>query len=180
MAEVTVDIATGKTKVDRLTCVGDVGVIGNLLGVEGQAYGGMSHSVGFALKEDYSDVKKHSSMVGAGILECEEMPDDIELIWHESYRKDGPHGSAGASENFQSSGHVAVLNAIKDAAGVRIYELPATPEKIKAALDAKADGKILKPEKYYLGGEFYDEIDELAKENIPDEINRKYMKLTSE
>ena len=119
-------------------------------------------------------------MVGAGILECEEMPDDIDLIWHESYRKDGPHGSAGASENFQSSGHVAVLNAVNDAAGVRIYELPATPEKIKSALAAKAEGKILKQEKYYLGSEFYDEIDELAKDNIPDEINRKYMKLASE
>lgn len=180
MAEVTVDTATGKTKVDRLTCVGDVGVIGNLLGVEGQAYGGMSHSVGFALKEDYSDVRKHATMVGAGILECEEMPDDIELIWHESYRKEGPHGSAGASENFQSSGHVAVLNAINDAAGVRIYELPATPQKVRAALEAKAAGKELKPEKYYLGGDLYDELDELAKSNVPDEINFKYMKLTME
>lgn len=177
MAEVEVEVATGKTKVTRLTCVADIGVIGNLLGVEGQAYGGMSHSVGFALKEDYSDMKKHSTMVGAGILEIDEMPDDIDLIWHESYRKHGPHGSAGASENFQSSGHVAVINAINNAVGVRIYELPAKPEKVKAAMEAKAQGKELKPDPYYLGGDLYDEIDYLDAHPVPEDVNRRYMKL---
>ena len=171
MAEVEVDTDTGKTKVLKLTCIADVGKVGNLQGVEGQAYGGMSHSVNFALKEEFSDVKKHSTMAGAGILECEEMPDDIELLFHDSYREWGPFGSSGCSENFQSSAHVAILNAINKAAGVRIYELPAKPEKILAALKAKKEGRELKPEKYYLGRDLYDEIEHLQANPIPDEEN---------
>ena len=46
---------------------------------------------------------------------------------------------------------MAVINAIKDATGCRIYELPATPDKVKAALAAKQNGQELKPAKYYLG-----------------------------
>jgi aldehyde oxidoreductase len=170
MVEASVDLETGKTKVNRITSNADIGVIGNVLGVEGQAYGGIMHSVGFALKEDYSDMKKHDNMVGAGIIEIDEFPDDIELMWHESYREDGPHGSAGCSENFQSSCHVAVLNAIHDATGVRVYELPAKPEVVLAALQ----GKNIQPEKYYLGGELYDVIDELDANPIPEEINMRF------
>ena len=163
MSEVEVDTATGKTKVLKMTCVGDIGVIGNYLGVEGQAYGGMSHSLGFALKTDFSDMKKHSTMIGAGITECEDMPDDIELMWHETYRKNGPHGSAGCAETFQSCGHMAIINAIKNAVGVRIYEMPATPEKVKKAMEAKAAGKEIKPDKYYLGPDLYEDLDHLEK-----------------
>lgn len=170
MAELHVDTETGKTTVDRITSIADVGVIGNRLGVEGQAYGGMMHSVGFALKEDYSDMKKHSSMVGAGITEIDEFPDDIELLWHESYRENGPHGSAGCSENFQSSGHMAVINGIYDATGIRVFELPAKPEVILSALK----GENIKPEKYYLGGELYDVIDELDANPVSDDTNRRF------
>ena len=84
MSEVEVDVATGQTKVLALKAASDVGVIGNLQGVEGQAYGGMSHCVGFALKTDFRDMKKHSTMKGAGITEIEDMPDDIELLWQET------------------------------------------------------------------------------------------------
>jgi aldehyde oxidoreductase len=170
MAELHVDTETGKTAVDRITSVADVGVIGNYLGVEGQAYGGMMHSVGFALKEDYSDMKKHASMVGAGITEIDEFPDDIELLWHESYRENGPHGSAGCSENFQSSGHMAVINGIYNATGIRVFELPAKPGVLLAALS----GENIKSEKYYLGGDLYDVIDELDSNLVPDEVNRRF------
>jgi aldehyde oxidoreductase len=177
LIEVHVNIETGKTTVDRIVSVCDVGRIGNLLGVEGQAYGGMMHSIGFALKEDYSDMKKHSSMVGAGTLEIDEMPDDIELIWHDSYRENGPHGSAGCSENFQSSPHVAVINAIDDAVGVRVYELPARPEVILKSLAEIEAGKKnpLKPEKYYLGCELYEELDYLTENPVSEEVNRQFM-----
>lgn len=172
MAEVSVDTKTGKTKVDRMTCVSDIGVIGNILGVEGQAYGGIEHSIGFALQEDYSDFKKHSTMTGAGTLRIDQMPDDIELLWYPDYRKRGPHGSAGASENFQSTGHVAILNAIDDACGVRVYEIPARPEKILAGLR----GESLKPEPYYLGGDFYELYEKMVtEERVPDDVDREYM-----
>jgi len=166
MSEVEVDTATGDTKVLALKAASDVGVIGNLQGVEGQAYGGMSHCLGFALKTDFRDMKKHATMKGAGITEIEDMPDDIELLWQETPRTIEPHGSAGASECFQSALHVAILNAINNAVGVRVTELPASPEKVRAGIEAKARGEELKTPKYYLGPDFYEDLDDLAKHPV--------------
>ncbi len=145
MSEVEVDVATGRTKVLALKAASDVGTIGNLQGVEGQAYGGMSHCLGFALRLDFRDMQKHSTMRGAGITEIEDMPDDIELLWQETPRQYEPHGSAGASECFQSALHVAILNAINNAVGVRITELPASPEKVKAEYRNKHEGRRSRP-----------------------------------
>jgi aldehyde oxidoreductase len=113
--------------VKRWTTVADVGVIGNKLAVDGQAYGGLSHSIGFALSEDYQANKKTANPVGAGIPQIDAIPDDFNIIYVENPRPAGPQGSCGCSENFQSSGHMAVINAINNAIGVRVYELPATP-----------------------------------------------------
>lgn len=67
------------------------------------ALSGMSHCLGFALKTDFRGMKKHSTTKGAGITEIEDMPDDVELLWQETPRVSEPHGSAGASETFQSA-----------------------------------------------------------------------------
>jgi aldehyde oxidoreductase len=57
---------------------------------------------------------------------------------------------------------MAILNGIYDATGVRIYELPASPEKVKAELEKiKRGGKSLPPKKYYLGVDMYDILEEL-------------------
>ncbi|MDL2264194.1 molybdopterin-dependent oxidoreductase, partial [Synergistaceae bacterium OttesenSCG-928-I11] len=127
LAEVDVEVATGKVKVDRMTLVSDIGKVGSYQSVLGQAWGGFSHSLGFALTEDYDDVVKHATMAGAGVPKCNDVPDDMDVIFHESEHPDGPHGSTGCSESYQSSGHVAILNAIANATGARIYTLPAKP-----------------------------------------------------
>ena len=159
LAEVEVDTKTGKTTVISYTSVDDVGVIGNIAAVDGQAYGGLSHCIGFALSEDYEDVKKHNNILGAGIPTIKDIPDDFNLIHHVTKRTKNPFGSSGASEAFQSSGHMAVINAINNACGVRIYEIPATPVKVKAGLDKLAKGeKIDPPKKYFLGSDFYEEM----------------------
>lgn len=162
LAEVEVDTATGKATCIKFTCVDDVGKIGNIDAVNGQAYGGISHSIGFALTEDYDDVKKHANMYGAGVPYIKDVPDVINIIHYERADEIGPFGSSGASEAFQSSGHVAVLNAIEDACGVRIYEMPAKPEKIKAGLEILAKGgKIEPPKKYFLGSDLFDELENI-------------------
>lgn len=162
MAEVEVDTATGKTTVTRFVCVDDVGKIGNIDAVNGQAYGGISHCIGFALSENYDDVKKHNNMLGAGVPYIKDIPDEINIIHYERADEVGPFGSSGASEAFQASGHVAVLNAINNACGVRIYEMPATPEKVKAGLDIiAAGGKVQPPKKYFLGSDLYDELEDI-------------------
>jgi len=162
MAEVEVEVATGKTNVIGMTCVDWVGKVGNIQAVDGQAYGGISHAIGFALKENYDDVKKHTNMYAAGVPYIKDIPDDMKVIHLDGFDERGPFGSSGASEAFQSSDHVAVINAINNACGVRIYELPATPEKVKEGLDIlAAGGKIEPPKKYFLGSDFYDEMENI-------------------
>ena len=162
LAEVEVDTATGKTKVLKMTCVCDVGVVGNIHSVLGQGYGGISHSIGFALSEDYDDVKKHNNIASAGIPDIEMIPDDIDIQFIDHPRAYTPFGSSGCSEMFQSGDHVAVLNAIYNATNVRIYELPASPEKVKAGLDiVAAGGTVLPPDTYFMGSDFDDTIEDI-------------------
>ncbi len=161
MAEVEVDVTTGKTKVLNITAIVDIGILGSKQAVEGQAYGGISHCVGYALSENYDDVKKHKDIYGAGIPYIEDVPDDIEVIYVETPRENGPQGSTGCSEMFQSAGHMAIINGIARATGARVYELPATPDKVKAAIDALKEGKEIKPDKYFLGSDLFEELAEI-------------------
>ncbi|MDR0817159.1 MAG: molybdopterin-dependent oxidoreductase [Clostridiales Family XIII bacterium] len=158
---VEVNKETGKTQVLKYTTVADVGTVGNQLAVEGQAYGGISHSIGFALSEDYYPDTKHGNMVACGIPTVDVIPDEIDLILIENKRPDGPFGSCGCSEDFQSSQHMAVINAISDAVGVRIFELPATPAKVRDGLAKVANGESLIPPKYVIGKDFEEELAEI-------------------
>jgi aldehyde oxidoreductase len=162
LAEVAVDTKTGRTTVISMRSVADVGVVGNIEAVNGQVFGGMSHTIGFALTENYDDVKKHNNPLGAGIPTANDVPYDLTVDYLEIPRKQNPFGSSGASEAFQSSAHMAVIGGIADAVGVRIYELPATPEKVKAGIEALAAGdKIEPPQKYFLGSDFDELIEDI-------------------
>lgn len=163
VAEVEVDTETGKTTVLKYHCVDDVGVIGNIDAVNGQAYGGISHSIGFALSENYDDVKKHNNILGAGIPTIKDIPDEISIDHLVTERNTNPFGSSGASEAYQSSGHVAVINAINNATGVRIFDLPATADKVKEGLEKIKSGETIKsPDKYYLGSDFYETMEDIV------------------
>lgn len=134
MAEVCVEIATGKTKVTKMTAVADVGKINNKLVVDGQMYGGLAQGIGLALTEDYEDIKKHSTMMGAGFPYIKDIPDEMELIYVEAPREHGPFGAAGVGELPLTAPHAAVINGIYNACGARVKRLPATPDKVLAAL----------------------------------------------
>ena len=171
LAEVEVEVATGKTTCIGMVCIDWVGKIGNIQAVNGQAFGGMSHAIGFALKENYEDVKKHTNMFAAGVPYIKDVPDNLIAIHLDGYDDNGPFGSSGASEAFQSSDHVAVINAINNACGVRIYELPASPDKVKAGIELlAAGGKIEPPKKYFLGSDMYEELEKI-KANPVDPID---------
>jgi aldehyde oxidoreductase len=106
-------------------------------------------------------------MLGAGVPYIKDIPDEINVIHYERPDEIGPFGSSGASEAFQSSGHVAVLNAIYNACGVRIYELPAIKEKVKEGLYVLAsEGKIDPPKKYFLGSDLYDELENIKSKPV--------------
>lgn len=134
MSEVAVEVATGRTTVEAMTIVADIGKVNNFLLVDGQIYGGVAQGIGLALSEDYEDIKKHSTMVGAGFPYIKQIPDDMEIMYVETPRPDGPFGASGVGEMPLSAPHAAVINAIYNACGVRIRELPARPEKVLAGL----------------------------------------------
>ena len=137
MAEVTVDTGTGKTQVDKYTVMADVGKINNRLAVDGQIYGGVAQGIGLALSEDFEDLKKHTTLAGCGIPYANDIPDAFEIHYFENPRENGPFGAAGVGELPLTSSHVAVVNAIHNATGVRIRHLPALPEKVLAGLKSK-------------------------------------------
>ena len=136
MAEVAVDTKTGATTVEGCTVMADVGKINNRLVVDGQIYGGVAQGIGLALSEDFEDLKKHTSLKACGIPYAKDIPDKFDIHYIESPRPDGPFGAAGVGELPLTSSHVAVVNAIADATGVRIRHLPARPEKVLEGLKA--------------------------------------------
>ena len=134
LPEVAVNTETGKVKVEKFTCVADVGTIMNRLLVEGNFYGGLVQGIGLALTEDFEDLNHDTSLKNCGIPYPNDAPDDIELHFNETYRPSGPYGAAGCGEAPLDAPHPAILNAIYNATGARITRVPARPEKVLAAL----------------------------------------------
>ncbi len=134
MAEVAVDTETGKTTVEKMTLVGDAGKINNRLVVDGQMYGGIAQGIGLALTEDFEDLQKHTTIAACGVPYPKDIPDALEIMYVETPREHGPFGAAGVGELPLTSPHVSIVNAIKNATGVRICNLPALPEKVLAGL----------------------------------------------
>ena len=134
LAEVAVDVKTGETTVEKMTIAADIGKIANKLLVDGQIWGGLAQGIGLALTEDFEDIKKHSSLKGAGFPYIKQIPDNMDIIYVETARPDGPFGASGVGELPLTCPHAAVINAIYNACGVRITRLPALPEKVLAGL----------------------------------------------
>lgn len=134
LPEVAVDTETGKVKVEKFTAVTDCGTIINKLVVDGNMYGGLAQGIGLALSEDFEDLSKHTSLLRCGIPYPNDIPDDIEIIYQETPRSEGPYGAAGCGEAPLTAPHPAILNAIYNATGARITRVPALPEVVLEAL----------------------------------------------
>jgi aldehyde oxidoreductase len=138
MAEVGVEVKTGKVDVYKMTHIADVGKINNKLVVDGQLYGGLAQGIGLALTEDFEDIKKHATLMGAGFPYIKQIPDDLEIMYVETPREHGPFGAAGVGELPLTSPHAAIINAIHQACGARVTHLPARPEKVLEAMSVGA------------------------------------------
>jgi aldehyde oxidoreductase len=132
LAEVEVNTETGETRITKMTTACDAGVLINPQNVEGQLHGGMDMGAGYALREQYIAGQtrdwatfKFPSMKTAF---------DMETVLLQTPRKRGPDGAVGVGEMTMVPTAPAVINAIYNACGVWMTELPAVPEKIKAAL----------------------------------------------
>jgi aldehyde oxidoreductase len=134
MAEVEVNTETGEAKVIKMTVAVDAGPVIHPQNLQGQLEGGMDMGVGYALREEFIAGKttdwrsfKFPTMKTAF---------NMEVLVRETPRIRGTLGATGVGEMSMVSTAPAVVNAIKDACGVLITELPATPAKVKAALAA--------------------------------------------
>jgi aldehyde oxidoreductase len=131
---VEVNTETGKARVISFYTSVDVGKVINKSVVDGQIYGGIAQGIGLALTEDFEDLTKHTTLAGCGLPMIEDIPDDFVIEYVEALRPSGPYGASGVGEVPLCGSHPAVLNAIYDACKVRITQIPALPEKIKAGL----------------------------------------------
>jgi len=131
VAFVTVDTMTGEVSVDKIVAAHDVGKAIYPEGVIGQICGGVAMGVGFALMEDYMHGQTES-MKDYFIPTCKDIPEVIPIII-ESREPTGPFGAKGVGEPALIPTAPAILNAINDALGERIYSLPANLERVLEA-----------------------------------------------
>ena len=143
-AEVEVDTETGEIKIRRLVAVHDVGKILNLQGLKGQIYGALAQGVGYALYEQVQSQNgriMNPSFRDYKIPTIHEMNFPLELDFVETNDHFGPFGAKGVAEPGLVPTAPAIANAIYNAVGVRIRDLPITPEKILVALKKKNKSK---------------------------------------
>lgn len=134
--EVEVDTETGKVDIIKCICAQDVGKAINPAMVEGQIDGGFAMGVGYALFEDLglNHGKIENNKLSKYIIPTAMDIPAIEKIIIEAPDSTGPFGAKGVGEPVILPVAPAILNAIYDAAGIRITRLPATPEKILRAI----------------------------------------------
>ncbi|MDG6995666.1 MAG: molybdopterin-dependent oxidoreductase [Nitrososphaerota archaeon] len=136
--EVEVDTDTGEVRVLRILSVHDVGKAINPHGVEGQIHGGVRLGLGYALTEEIvtdpvTGTPLNTDLLGYKMFTSADMP-KIECLLIEKPDPNGPFGAKGMGESPAMLTAPAVANAVYDAVGVRIMDLPITPEKILRAL----------------------------------------------
>jgi aldehyde oxidoreductase len=134
LAEVEVDLQTGDVRILRMTTAVDAGTIINPHNVTGQLEGGADMGAGYALREEYvAGVTKDWVTFGYPTMRT---AFDQHVIIRETHRKYGTNGAVGVGEMTMVPTAPAIINAIHDATGVWVTDLPAKPHKVKAALAA--------------------------------------------
>jgi carbon-monoxide dehydrogenase large subunit len=139
VAEVDVDPGTGQVKVTKLTTVHDSGTVLNHLSYTGQIDGGVITGLGFALMEDNSLIDGKMATANLGefkMATCADVPKLTTVLMQDATGPTPYQGKAIAEiPNVPTA--AAIANAIQDAVGVRLYDLPLTSEKVYGALHKK-------------------------------------------
>ena len=138
MAEVEVDVELGTVRVLKVIAAHDVGRAINPTLVEGQIEGGVAQGLGMALMEEFIP-GKGENLHDYLIPSAGDVP-PVESILIEDPSSIGPFGAKGIGEQAVIPTAPAILNAIHHATGVRIRRVPATPDRIREAILAKAAG----------------------------------------
>ncbi len=137
VATVEVDTGTGQVRLIDLVAAQDVGRALNPMLVEGQMQGGAVQSISFGLMEgyQYDDEGRvlNPNLLDYAIPTALDVP-NIKTVLVEDPCELGPYGAKGVGEPPIIPGAAAVANAIYDAVGARVTEMPMTPERVVAAL----------------------------------------------
>jgi CO/xanthine dehydrogenase Mo-binding subunit len=139
ICDVEVDSETGHVKILRYTAIQDVGRAIHPSYVEGQMQGGVAQGIGWALSEEYV-YDRDGHLENPGFLDyrvpvCSDMP-MIDAILIEVPNPRHPFGARGVGEVPIVPPMAAVANAIADATGLRLRDLPMSPPKLRAAFDS--------------------------------------------
>jgi CO/xanthine dehydrogenase Mo-binding subunit len=142
--EVEVDETTGEIAVVAAWCAHDVGRAINPQAVEGQIHGGFAQGLGFALVEEMAwdgGTPINPTMMDYRVPGAKDVPYAIETIIVEHPEPSGPFGAKAIGEPPLVGVAPAIGNAVADAAGIRLRDLPMTPERVLGALlKSEADG----------------------------------------
>ncbi len=133
MAELEVDMRLGTVKLIKITAAHDVGRAINPLLAEGQVEGGIAQGIGLALMEEYVPGRTEN-LHDYLIPTIGDVP-PIETILVEVPDAEGPYGAKGLGEHVLIPTAPAILNAIRDASGAKITKVPATPDRVLAAIN---------------------------------------------
>jgi len=136
VAEVEVDLDTGEVVVRSVVSADDVGKVIHPILAEGQVEGGTLQAVGYATIEEIKleDGRYLNDRLATYLIPTSLDAPRIEAILVEKPFSGAPHGAKGVGELPMDVGAPAVVAAIHDATGVWIHDLPATPERVLAAL----------------------------------------------
>ena len=136
LAEIEVDMRFGTVKVLRIVAAHDVGRAINPVLVEGQIEGGVAQGIGMALMEEFTP-GRGENLHDYLIPTIGDVP-PIESILVECASSAGPFGAKGIGEQALIPTAPAILNAIHHATGARLTRTPATPDRVLAAIRARA------------------------------------------
>jgi CO/xanthine dehydrogenase Mo-binding subunit len=141
VAKVTVDPESGRITVNKIVTAHDVGTILNPLTHQGQIEGAMVQGVGYGLMEELLIEDGNISALSLGDYKLPTMRDIPEMVTVllDAGPGPAPYDGKGIGESSNIPVAAAIANAVADAVGVRITDLPITAEKVFAALQAKRD-----------------------------------------
>ena len=137
--EVSVDVETGEVEVLKSVAAHDVGQCINPAAVEGQIQGGAQNGQGYALSEEmlYEEGRLVTPSFSEYLMPTAMDMPNVECIILESRSGVGPFGAKGIGEPAMTAVAPAIANAVADAIGVRVFEMPITPERVVRALQRR-------------------------------------------
>jgi CO/xanthine dehydrogenase Mo-binding subunit len=134
LADVVVDMETGITRVLRITAVHDLGRVVNPVDAAGQIQGAVVMGLGAALHEEY--LPGLTTGLSQYLVPMAGSMPEIDVIFVEVPSRLGPYGVKGLGEAAMLPATPAIINAVSRAIGRRLRSIPATPERILAAIQA--------------------------------------------